>query len=53
MADGLAQATGRPGVVNLHAAAGTAMAMGNLTNAQSGHVPVVVTSGTRHAAVWP
>ena len=45
MADGYAQATGRPALVNLHAAAGTGNAMGNLTNTQSGHVPVVVTSG--------
>ncbi len=45
MADGYAQATGRPALVNLHAAAGTGNAMGNLTNTQSGHVPVVVTAG--------
>ncbi|WP_460111607.1 benzoylformate decarboxylase [Streptomyces sp. YKOK-J1] len=45
MADGYALATGRPSLVNLHAAAGTGNAMGNLTNTQSGHVPVVVTSG--------
>ena len=45
MADGFAQAMGRPALVNLHAAAGTGNAMGNLTNAQSGHVPVIVTSG--------
>src|SRR6201994_5000120 len=45
MADGFAQATGRPALVNLHAAAGTGNAMGNLTNTQSGHVPVIVTSG--------
>src|SRR5260370_23623381 len=45
MGDGFAQATGRPALVNLHAAAGTGNAMGNLTNAQSGHVPVIVTSG--------
>lgn len=31
--------------MNLHAAAGTGNAMGNLTNTQSGHVPVIVTSG--------
>lgn len=30
MADGYAQATGRPSLVNLHAAAGTGNAMGNL-----------------------
>ncbi|HEY6789533.1 MAG TPA: benzoylformate decarboxylase [Trebonia sp.] len=45
MADGFARATGRPALVNLHAAAGTGNAMGNLTNAQSGHVPVIVTAG--------
>jgi hypothetical protein len=45
MADGFAQATGGPALVNLHAAAGIGNAMGNLTNTQSGHVPVIVTSG--------
>jgi benzoylformate decarboxylase len=45
IADGFAQATGKPALVNLHAAAGTGNAMGNLTNTQSGHTPVIVTSG--------
>jgi benzoylformate decarboxylase len=45
MADGFAQATGRPALVNVHAAAGTGNAMGNLVNTQSGHVPVIITSG--------
>ena len=45
IADGFAQATRRPALVNLHAAAGTGNAMGNLTNTQAGHVPVIVTSG--------
>ena len=45
MADGFAQATGRPALVNLHAAAGTGNAMGNLINTQAGHVLVVITSG--------
>jgi thiamine pyrophosphate-dependent acetolactate synthase large subunit-like protein len=45
MADGYAQATGRPALVNLHAAAGTGNAIGNLINTQTGHVPVVITSG--------
>ena len=45
MADGFAQATGKPALVNLHAAAGMGNAMGTLTNAQTGHVPVIVTSG--------
>jgi thiamine pyrophosphate-dependent acetolactate synthase large subunit-like protein len=45
MADGYAQATGRPALVNVHAAAGTGNAMGNLINSQSAHVPVIITSG--------
>ena len=32
MADGYAQATGRPSFVNLHTATGLGNAMGNLTN---------------------
>jgi benzoylformate decarboxylase len=54
MADGYALATGRPSMVDLHAAAGTGNAMGNLTNTRSGHVPVVVTAGQqarRYAAL--
>src|ERR1700757_4386076 len=54
MANGFAQATRRLALVNLHAAAGTGNAMGNLTNAQSGHAPVIVTSrpaGTRVRAL--
>ena len=43
--DGFALATGLLSLVNLHAAAGTGNAMGNLTNSQSGHVPVIVTAG--------
>src|SRR5258708_20046628 len=43
MADGFAQATGRPALVNLHAAAGTRNPMGNLTNAQTRHAPVTLT----------
>jgi benzoylformate decarboxylase len=45
MADGYARAAGKPSLVNLHAAAGTGNAMGNLVNTQAGHVPVVITSG--------
>jgi benzoylformate decarboxylase len=50
MADGFAQATGRPALVNLHAGAGTGNAMGNLVNTQAGHVPVIVTSGNHEFA---
>ncbi|MDF3887971.1 benzoylformate decarboxylase [Cupriavidus basilensis] len=45
MADGYAQATGRPALVNLHSAAGTGNAMGALANAWNSHTPLVVTAG--------
>lgn len=45
MADGYAQATGRPALVNLHAAAGLGNAMGNLANAREMHTPLIVTAG--------
>lgn len=45
MADGYAQATGRPSVVNLHTSAGVGNAIGNLTNAWANGTPMVVTAG--------
>ncbi|HEX8033976.1 MAG TPA: thiamine pyrophosphate-binding protein [Ktedonobacterales bacterium] len=45
MADGKAQATGRPAFVNLHSAPGTANAMGNLVAAWHNKTPLVVTAG--------
>ncbi|GHF49777.1 benzoylformate decarboxylase [Amycolatopsis bartoniae] len=45
MADGYAQATGRPVLVNLHAAAGSGNAMGVLTNAVHSRTPLVLTAG--------
>lgn len=45
MADGFAQATGRPSFVNLHAAAGTGNGMGGLANAFAAHTPMVVLAG--------
>ncbi len=45
MADGYAQATGKPALVNLHTVAGTGNAMGNLANAQLNKTPLVVTAG--------
>ncbi len=45
MAYGYAQASGKPGVLNLHIAPGTANAMGMLHNAYRGGVPLVVTAG--------
>jgi benzoylformate decarboxylase len=48
MADGYAQATGRPAFVNLHTSAGVGNAIGNLTNAQANGTPLVVTAGQQH-----
>ncbi|MGW2343931.1 benzoylformate decarboxylase [Streptomyces sp. NPDC001661] len=45
MADGYAQVTGRPALVNLHAAAGSGNAMGALTNAVYARSPLVLTAG--------
>ena len=45
MADGYAQATGRPAMVNLHTAAGTGHAMGNLICALANKTPLLVTAG--------
>jgi benzoylformate decarboxylase len=48
MADGYAQATGRPAFLSLHTSAGLGNAIGNLTNAQSLGSPLVVTAGQQH-----
>ena len=50
MADGYAQAIGKPALVNLHSAAGTGNGMGALANAWNSHTPLIVTAGqqTRH-----
>ena len=45
MADGYAQARRGPAFVNLHAAAGTGNAMGQLTNSVYSHSPLVITAG--------
>ena len=51
MADGYAQATGRPAFVNVHSAAGLGNAMGNLANARSAHTPLVITAGQQSRAM--
>jgi benzoylformate decarboxylase len=51
MADGYAQATGRPAFVNLHSAAGLGNAMGNLANARAAHTPLVVSAGQQSRAM--
>ncbi|CAM2983854.1 benzoylformate decarboxylase [Mycobacterium intermedium] len=45
IADGFAQATGKPALVNLHTAAGTGNAMGSLVAAYKANTPMIVTAG--------
>src|SRR6204780_186374 len=45
IADGYAQATGRPVHVNLHTAPGVGNAVGGIFNAQANHAPLVITAG--------
>jgi benzoylformate decarboxylase len=45
MADGYAQASGRPTLVNLHTAPGMGNGMGAIFNAQANKTPLVVTAG--------
>src|ERR1700722_16675989 len=45
MADGFAQCTGKPALVNVHTAAGTGNAMGSLVAAYKGSTPLIVTAG--------
>src|SRR3982751_6263133 len=45
MADGYAQSSGRPALVNLHTAPGVGNAMGAMFNAQSNKSPLVITAG--------
>jgi len=45
MADGFAQSTGKPALVNVHTSAGTGNAMGSLMAAYKGNTPLIVTAG--------
>ena len=47
MADGFAQVTGRPALVNLHTAPGIGNAMGALYNAAWNKTPLIVTAGNQ------
>ncbi len=51
MADGYAQASGRPALVNLHTAPGVGNAMGAIYGAQANHTPLVVTAGQQVRAM--
>jgi benzoylformate decarboxylase len=56
MADGYAQASGKPAFLNLHTSAGLGNAIGNLTNAMANRSPLVVTAGNadrRHLVADP
>lgn len=56
MADGYAQAAGKPAFVNLHTAGGLGHGLGNLLNAMTSGTPLVVTAGqqdSRHAITDP
>ncbi|HEX5759681.1 MAG TPA: benzoylformate decarboxylase [Thermoanaerobaculia bacterium] len=50
MADGFAQASGRPTVANLHTAPGVGNAMGAIFNAQANHSPLLITAGQQARA---
>jgi benzoylformate decarboxylase len=45
MADGFAQSTGKPALVNVHTAAGTGNAMGSVVAAYKGNTPLIITAG--------
>jgi len=45
MADGFAQATGRPALLNLHTSAGTGNGMGNIMTAFHNKTPLIITVG--------
>lgn len=47
VADGFAQVTGRPVLVNLHTAPGVGNAMGALLTARDSHAPLVLTAGNQ------
>src|SRR5260370_61300 len=51
MADGYAQASGKPALVNLHSAAGSGNGMGALANAWNSHTPLIVTAGQQTRAM--
>ena len=53
MADGYAQVTGRPALVNLHSSAGTGHALGNLFTAYRNGTPLVVTAGQQARSILP
>lgn len=53
MADGYAQATKNAGIINLHSAAGTGHALGNLFTAWKNGAPLVVIAGQQARSMLP
>jgi len=53
LADGYARASGKPALVNLHSAAGTGHALGNLFTAYKNNAPIVVTAGQQARSILP
>src|SRR5213595_4300975 len=51
MADGFAQASGKPTFVNLHTAPGVGNAMGAIFNAEANKAPLVITAGQQVRAM--
>src|SRR5260370_12126066 len=51
MADGYAQATGKPALINLHSAAGSGNGMGALANAWNSHTALIVMAGQQTRAM--
>src|SRR6195256_6743790 len=51
MADGYAQASGRPTLVNLHTAPGVGNAMGAIFNAQANKSPLVISAGQQYRSL--
>jgi len=53
MADGYAQATGKPALVNLHSSAGVGHALGNVFTAFRNQTPLVITAGQQARSILP
>lgn len=51
LADGYAQASGRPALVNLHTAPGLGNGMGAIFNAQANKSPLVITAGQQYRSL--
>ncbi len=51
IADGFAQASGKPALVNLHTAPGLGNGMGAIFNAQANRAPLVILAGQQHRSL--